>query len=585
MTGHRGLYLAAIIAVGISALFGLLQPQVIRIVLDVGLGGKTWDGAAWVGRILENQAQGENWGSYLWSAAAVLVLLTALSGFFLYLKGRWSAIAAEGTARKMRDRLYGHLQSLPYSYHAKASTGDLIQRCTSDVETVRGFLATQAVEVGRGVVLVILTAALMLALDVRMTLVSLGVIPVIFAFGFFFFLRVKSVFSESDESEGRLSATLQENLAGIRVVRAFARRSFEAQKFDVRNADYRDRTYRLIRLLAWYWSVSDFLCLTQIGLVLVIGGLSAARGDISLGTMVVFFTYVGRLLWPVRQMGRILTEMGKATVALGRIQQVLDERAEVETGTVRRSVTGRIEFENVSFAYPDGRPVLRNISFAVEPGEVVALLGPTGSGKTTLAQLIPRLYDPTTGVVRIDGIPTLEWNRKHLREKVSIILQEPFLFNRSVRENIALAVPGSPEREIQEAAFGSSLHDVIESFDNGYETIVGEGGVTLSGGQKQRMALARTLIRRPSVLIIDDSLSAVDAETDARIRERLKERYGGATVLLIAHRITTLREADRIFVLQDGRITQQGNHDALVREDGLYRRIWEIQTAGAEEVA
>ena len=467
----------------------------------------------------------------------------------------------------------------------KANTGDLIQRCTSDVETIRSFLATQAVEIGRAVFLVIFTAILMSRLNGPLTWVSMAALPAIFAFGYFFFLRVKHVFTESDESEGRMSATLQENISGIRVVRAFARRDHEEEKFDERNVEFRDKTYRLIRLLAWYWSVSDFLCFIQIGLVMAVGGYWAATGRISIGTAVVFFTYVGRLLWPVRQMGRILTEMGKATVSLKRIGEILDEAPEQETGEHRGTVAGAVEFRDVHFGYEEGKEILKGVDFRVEAGEIVAILGPTGSGKSTLAHLIPRLYDPDSGAVFIDGIDSRDWDRRHLRSRVCIILQEPFLFNRTLRENVALAVPDADDASVMSSTKDSSLHGVIESFEDGYDTIVGEGGVTLSGGQKQRVALARTLIRNPRIIIMDDSLSAVDADTDASIRDNLKKRYGDATVFIIAHRVSTLREADRILILEDGRITMEGRHEDLVSADGLYKRIWDIQNAGSEEAA
>lgn len=585
MKGSRKLYLASWFAIAAAAFLGLLQPQVIRIVLDVGIGGEPWSGAPWIGRILDSIGGSEGVRRLLLPAAGVSVILMALSGAFLYLKGRWSAIAAEDTARRIRDRLYSHLQNLDYDYHVKANTGDLIQRCTSDVETVRSFLATQAVEIGRAVFLVIFTAVLMSRLNRSLTWVSLAVLPAIFAFGFFFFLRVKHVFGESDEAEGRMSATLQENISGIRVVRAFARRSHEIAKFDEKNTEFRDKTYRLIRLLAWYWSVSDMLCFIQIGLVMAVGGYWAATGKITIGTAVVFFTYVGRLLWPVRQMGRILTEMGKATVSLKRIQDVLDEKPEQETGEYRGEVIGAVEFRDVHFGYGESKEVLQGVDFHVDAGEIVAILGPTGSGKSTLAHLIPRLYDPDNGRILIDGVDSRDWDRRHLRNQVCIILQEPFLFNRSLKENVALAVPEADEVSIMSSTKDSSLHGVIESFEDGYETIVGEGGVTLSGGQKQRVALARTLIRNPRIIIMDDSLSAVDADTDASIRENLKRRYGNATVFIIAHRVSTLREADRILVLEEGRITMEGRHEDLMSTDGLYKRIWDIQNAGSEEEA
>lgn len=585
MRGSRLLYSASWIAVALAAFFGLLQPQVLRVVLDVGLGGREWTGARWAGFIIEGIGGSDGIRGMLLPAAGVSVLLMGFSGLFLYLKGRWSATAAEETARRMRDRLYTHLQNLDFDYHVRANTGDLIQRCTSDVETIRSFLAAQAVEIGRAVFLVIFTASMMWGLNPKLTAISMAVMPLLVIFGYVFFVKVKHVFGESDESEGRMSAMLQENIRGIRVVRAFARRDYEIAKFDEKNRDYRDKTYRVIRLLAWYWSVSDIMAFAQIGLVMAAGSWWAVTGRISLGETVLFFAFVGRLLWPVRELGRILTEMGKAAVSLRRVQEILDEPLEVETGDHRGVVGGRVEFRNVHFSYDDGRAILRGLDFEVNPGEIVAVLGPTGSGKSTMAQLLPRLYDPCDGEILIDGKSTVEWDRRTLREQVCIILQEPFLFNRTLKENITLATTEADENSIADSARAAALHEVIAGFEKGYDTVVGEGGVTLSGGQKQRMALARTLIRNPRVIIMDDSLSAVDAETDASIRMRLRERFGSATVFIIAHRMSTLQEADRILVLEDGRITQQGRHHDLVAEHGLYRRIWRIQNAGAEDEA
>ena len=583
MNGSRGRYLASWIAIALAAFFGLLQPQIIRIVLDIGIAGKKWSGAPWIGLIIEKAGGSGQIGNLLLPAAGISVILMGISGLFLYLKGRWSAIAAEDTARRIRNSLYSHLQNLDYDYHVKANTGDLIQRCTSDVETIRSFLATQAVEIGRGIFLIIFTALLMSRLSVPLTWVSMAMLPLIFLFGYIFFLKVKNVFGEADECEGRLSATLQENISGIRVVRAFARREHEIAKFDDKNSEFRDKNYRLIKLIAWYWSVSDLLCFTQIGLVMAVGGLWAAQGKISLGTAVLFFTYIGRLLWPVRQMGRILTEMGKTTVSLGRIQEILDEPEEIETGDFTGPVKGAVEFRNVSFRYGNERPILDNISFTIKPGEIIAILGPTGSGKSTLVNLIPRLYDPSDGEILIDGVSTVKWDRRRLREQACIVLQEPFLFNRSVKDNVSLALPDIGDEMIYASTKASSLHDVIESFDKGYQTIVGEGGVTLSGGQKQRVALARTLVRNPKIMILDDSLSAVDSQTDSSIRASLKKRYGNATVIIIAHRTSTLSEADRILVLEEGKITQEGSHSKLIDENGLYKRIWSIQNAGSKE--
>jgi ATP-binding cassette subfamily B protein len=418
-----------------------------------------------------------------------------------------------------------------------------------------------------------------------MTIISMAVVPIIFSFAIVFFIKVKKAFQVSDEAEGKMSAVLQENLTGVRVVRAFARQVFEIDKFESINSEFRDLTYRLIRLLAWYWSTSDFICLTQIGTVLLLGAYWASQGVISLGTFFVFTTYVGMLLWPVRQMGRILTDMGKALVSLGRIQEILSEPLEdIKASSHRQRISGDIEFKNVSFEYEKGKPILKNVSFMVKQGQTVAILGPTGSGKSSLVNLLPGLYDYKNGSIRIDGLELKDIDKRWLRQNVGIVLQEPFLFSKTMKDNIGLVKKRVKEAEIYEAARIAAIHDVILEFEKGYETHIGERGVTLSGGQKQRVAMARTLVKDYPILIFDDSLSAVDTETDAAIRRALKEREHLATTFIISHRIATLSEADIILVIDKGELVQSGTHEELLQQAGLYRRIWALQNALEEEL-
>lgn len=577
MKGNRLLYFGAVLSIGTATLFTFLSPLVIRVTIDSIIGNKPVDIPLWTG--------GKDFlASNLWICGGVVVLLAVLNGVFTYFKGKWSAVAAESTARNIRDMLYDHLQHVSYDYHVKAETGELIQRCTSDVETIRSFLAVQLVEIGRALFMLSTALFFMFRLSTAMSLVAMAVIPVIFGFAVGFFLRVEKVFKASDESEARLSTVLQENLTGVRVVRAFARQKYEIEKFEERNAEYRDLTYRLILLLAGYWSLSDFLCMLQIGAVLIFGVYWTTLGKISLGTLVVFVTYEGMLLWPIRQMGRILTDMGKTMVSLSRIGEILDQPTETEGETgLKPEIRGEIVFDRVSFGYDEKHPVIKDVSFTVRPGQTVAILGPTGSGKSTLMHLLPRLYDYQRGRLLIDGVNILEMDKKWLRRNVGIVLQEPFLFSKTIKENIALTMDEPDETEILEAARIAAVHDSISEFEKGYDTVVGERGVTLSGGQKQRIAIARTLIRNSPILIFDDSLSAVDTETDAAIRKALKERKHKATTFIISHRINTLAEADVILVLENGRVIQQGTHRTLVSEPGLYQRIWSIQNAIEKE--
>ncbi len=589
MKGNRSLYVFSILAVGIAIFLRFAWPMVLRVTIDSIIGSKPMETSGWLQPLITKAFEYLGGKSVLeqslWMCSIILILLTLSRGIFLFFKGKWSATASESIARKIRDQLYDHLQYLPFDYHVKVKTGDLIQRCTSDVETIRRFLAMQMVEIGRALFMLFFALSFMLPMSVKMTLISLSLVPFIFAFAVVFFMKVKVAFKASDESEGRLSTVLQENLSGVRVVRAFARQKYEIDKFDEKNIEYRDLTYRLIRLLAWYWSVSDFLSLIQIIAVTVLGTYWAANGIITLGTLLAFSSYVGMLLWPVRQLGRVLTDMGKAMVSIERIQEILDEPIEdLDAGISKEKIEGKIEFENVSFHYDEGHPILEDVSFKVEKGQTVAILGPTGSGKSTLVSLLPRLYDNQSGSVKIDGIDVKKISKRTLRKNIGIVLQEPFLFSKTLKDNIGLASSDYEDDMVFKAAQIASVHDVIESFEDGYETSVGEKGVTLSGGQKQRIAIARTIINGSSILIFDDSLSAVDTETDAAIRKRLKKLNKKATTFIISHRLTTLAEADMILVLEHGKIVQQGTHLELIDEEGLYKRVWGIQNSLEEEL-
>jgi len=590
MKGNRSLYVMSILAVGAAIFLRFAWPMVLRVTIDSIIGSKPVETSGWMQPIIIELMDFLGGKSILekslWMCSLILILLTISRGIFLFFKGKWSATASESIARKIRDDVFDHLQYLPFEYHVKAKTGDLIQRCTSDVETVRRFLAMQLVAVGRAIFMLFFALSFMLPMSVKMTLVSLSLVPFIFTFAVIFFMKVKVAFKASDESEGRLSNVLQENLSGVRVVRAFARQKYEIDKFDEKNVEYRDLTYKLIRLLAWYWSVSDLLSLTQIIAVTVLGTYWAAQGTITLGTLLAFSTYVGMLLWPVRQLGRVLTDMGKALVSIERIQEILDEPIEdLDEGMAIENIQGNIEFQNVSFWYDKGHAILNDVSFKVQKGQTVAILGPTGSGKSTLINLLPRLYDNQKGSIKIDGIDVKKISKRTLRNNIGIVLQEPFLFSKTLKDNIGLAKHNYEDDHVFQAAKMASIHDVIESFEDGYQTAVGEKGVTLSGGQKQRVAIARTIINKSPILIFDDSLSAVDTETDAAIRKRLKKLDHDSTTFIVSHRLTTLAEADMILVLEHGKIVQQGTHLELIEREGLYKRVWAIQNSLESEFA
>ncbi|MBW9171248.1 ABC transporter ATP-binding protein/permease [Clostridium estertheticum] len=577
--GNRVLYIVAIISIAAATFIAMLEPLIIKITIDSVIGNKPMDVIKPLQKVIRAVGGKEVLITNLWICALSLVTLTCIRGIFLFLSGNFSARAAENISRNMRVKLYDHIQNLPYEYHVKAESGDLIQRCTSDVETVRKFFATQMVEIGRAFFIVVFAIIMMLSLNKKMTIIAMVIVPIIFIFSYVFFYKIKSTFEKADEQEGVLTTILQENLSGVRVVKAFGRQNFEIEKYEKENMKYRDLNFKLVKLESIYWSSSDILCMTQIGLVLVSGIYFAVNGVISLGTLVVFNTYEGMLLWPVRQLGRVLTDMGKMSVSLKRISKILDTPVESEDGKALKSeIKGEIIFENVCFEYEKGNEILKNLTFKVARGETVAIVGPTGSGKSSLVHLLLRLYDYNSGSIKIDGIELKDIERKHMRSNVGIVLQEPFLYSRSIKENIKMAKIHSEDIEIYSAASVAAVHNVITNFEKGYDTVVGEKGVTLSGGQRQRVAIARTLVKDMPILIFDDSLSAVDSETDRIIRGKLKNRSENSTTFIISHRISTVMDADKIIVLNHGKIENIGTHEMLIKKDGIYKRIWEIQT-------
>lgn len=565
-SGHRRRYAAAIIAMAVGTVFLLLVPYIIKRTLDALLTGDA-DAV-----------------SLLVPAAVGIVGCNALHGFFTYVRGRWAAEASEGIVRSLRHRLYAHLERLPCAYHDQADTGDLVQRCSSDVETLRVFLAAQVVEIARVSLFLLVAIPIMLSQDLRMSLLSLALVPVLVLSAFLFFRKVRHLFEQVDESEGALTTVLQENLTGIRVVRAFARQEFEIGKFLERNGEFRDLEYRLFIALSNYWALSDFMAFTQMGLVLFGGGYLVMQGEISLGTWVLFWWLLRTIIWPVRHIGRVLADSGKAAVAVGRIREVLNEAPESVEPAPAEPIRGDIVVERLTFSYRDGPLALDELSLTIREGETVALLGPPGAGKSTLVNLLVRLYDYQHGSIRIGGRDLKTLNRDAVRDSFGMVLQDPFLYSKTVRDNVVLGRSAAADHEVEESARAADIHSNIVGFEEGYETMVGERGVTLSGGQRQRLAIARALLKSPAFLVLDDSLSAVDTKTEAHILKALAARRGKQTTILIAHRLSSTRLADRIFVLGDGRLLQEGTHEELLVAPGAYRRLWHIQGMLEEEI-
>ncbi|ANX00957.1 ABC transporter ATP-binding protein/permease [Thermoclostridium stercorarium] len=583
MKGNLFKYFAAVIFSGIAVVFSILSPMVISFTVDSVIGDEPMDLPAWLMKLVSDFGGRDALRGNIWVLGLLFVFLTLMTGVFQYIKNRWFAVSTENATKNIRDALYDHLQHMEYYEHVRSQTGDLTQRCTADVETVRKFMANQVTQVGEILFTVAVTLVVMVRLNVELTLYSLCVVPFIFLASVIFFTKVKKTFLEVEEADSELHATLQENLTGVRVVRAFGRQEYEIEKFNGKNEKYRDKIRELNELMAWYWSMSDLLCMAQAMLVLFISVSWAANGRITLGTVILFITYIRNLIWPIRQLGRVISDMGQALVAFGRIVEILEKPAEPKfTQGLTPEIKGHIVFENVSFRYPDGTNPIRDISFEVKPGQTVGILGPTGCGKSSLVHLLVRLFDYQEGSIKIDGYELKDIDKKWLRSHIGIVLQEPFLFSKTVLENIKLAKPDATMTEVEHAARIAAIHDTIMSFEKGYETLVGERGVTLSGGQVQRVAIARTVLKEHPILIFDDSLSAVDMETDIMIRRALKERAKGVTTFIISHRINTLAEADFIVVMDKGRIVQMGTHEELIRQEGLYSRIWAIQSALGE---
>ena len=583
LQGHRRFIVFATVSVLFSTAFSYAVPYVTSFTLDYVIQGITSSTPKFLLPWIESLGGRPYFMNSLYVCGIALFLFTAMNCLFTFTRRQNIAYASEGMAMKLRNRLYRHLEDVPYDYHKHASTGDLVQRCTSDVDTVRRFVHLQLMEIVRTLVMFVLAAIVMFSVNVKMTLISMAFLPLLTISSFIYFKYVQEYFTGSDEAEGALSTMLQENLTGMRVVRAFGQQKSEIDKFTKLNGTYREKTFKLIKLLGIYWGLSDCVGYIQIGLSLCMGVIGVYRGTFTLGNVALFTTYVAMLTWPVRQLGRILADMGKAGVSLGRLDEILSSPVEAEPGkALTPDLTGDIVFDNVCFGYERYNDVLDGVSFTAKPGQTVAILGATGSGKTSLVQLMQRLYVRTSGSITIAGTDVNDIEHGHLRRNIGIVLQEPFLYSRTIMENIRICAPCSTEEDVYNAARTASVHDVIANFEQGYDTLVGERGVTLSGGQQQRVAIARTLMQNAPILIFDDSMSAVDSETDAAIRRSLLALNQDGITFLISHRITTLREADNILVLEDGHITQQGTHAQLIQQQGLYRRIAEIQDAVSE---
>lgn len=491
-----------------------------------------------------------------------------------YYRGRLS----QSISYDIRNKLYDHIQDLSYEYHNNANTGDLLQRCTSDVETVQAFISSQLPQLINVFAQFLFGSIQLFLINPYIMLAASVLSPITLVVSIIYFRYITRKFKEIEETESQMTTNIQENINGIRVVKAFNTEIESIESFDKDNSKYRNQYRQFQTISALYWGGTDFLSLLQYTAIFGIAIYLTQRGTLSAGDVITALMYVGMLVWPIRNLGRLIGDFGKTIVASDRIDEVLNTHSEYEIdGTLEPTITGEIEFRDVKYNYHENSDLLKGVSFKIKPGQTVAIVGKTGAGKSTIASLLTRLIDASEGEIIIDGVNIKDIKKKHVRNSIGLVLQDPFLFAKSVYDNISIGHPSVSEKDVVKAAQTASIHADIIRFDSGYKTEVGEKGVTLSGGQKQRIAIARMLLLKKPVVIFDDSLSAVDTTTDLLIRQALKLQNKDLTSIIITHRITTAKEADLIIVLEDGIASAIGTHEELSKQEGLYKNLWDIQ--------
>lgn len=588
--GLKKYFVIAVITTILGIIFNYLTPQVIRITVDSIIGNTPFNLPSYILNTIDNVGGREFLRQNLYIPAIVGVVFSVLSGICNYFYKVYMAKASDGTIKNLRDKLYNHISRLPFSWHMKNPTGDIIQRCTSDMEVVKSFLGIQLLEFIRIIFLITISLTLMFSMNVKLSLIAVAFILIVIAYSVIFYSLIQKKFKVADEAEGELLTLVQENFTGVRVVRAFGRQSYEIERFDEKNIGFSRLWIKLGHVLSFYWGIGDLFSGLQVMSIVVFGCFETVSGALTLGELLAFIFYNSMLVWPVRSLGRIISEMGKAGVSINRIKEILDAEEEKDNeDAITPDINGDIEFKNVKFDYYGAKPVLKDVSFKIKKGSTFGILGGTGSGKSTIVHLLNRLYnlDENCGEILINGVNIKNIKLDYLRHNIGVVLQEPFLFSKTIKQNINIASKIDEIENfesIKHVSQVSHVHENILGFSKGYDTIVGERGVTLSGGQKQRVAIARTLIKNSPVIVFDDSLSAVDTETDAKIRHELKKHVKDSTVIIISHRITTLMSCDNIIVLDDGKVIESGNHESLIKTNGLYKKVYDMQSSVENEL-
>ena len=585
LRGSKRFFLLSILFSLLTSVMDLISPKLVGVTVDLITGQYSEDTSVLLRRVMERLGGTDYIREHLGMIALIVIIIALIGALFRYLYQVFNSMGAETLVERMRNSLFSHMERIRFSWYAENRTGDLIQRCTSDVETVKEFLSEQLTSVFRIVLLILLSLYFMFRISTMLAVISALFVPVIFLYSMMFFRKIGETFQVADEEEGNLSSIAQENLTGVRVVRAFGREQAEREKFRSQNDIYTRAYMKLSILISFFWSAGDFISGAQVMLIVVLGAVQVVRGNMTAGDYIAFISYNAMLSWPVRSLGRVVSQMSRAGVSVDRIRFIMD--APEEESQVRSSVPEGpydIEFDHVTFGYAGTGDQLKDVDLSIPSGSTFGILGGTGSGKSTLIALLDRFYEleDHQGTIRIGGVDIRDLPLPWLRKHIGVVLQEPYLFSRTIGENISLGAEEASDEEILRACRIACLDETIDRFERGYDTMVGERGVTLSGGQKQRAAIAQAVVRTPPILVFDDSLSAVDAETDARIRRALQQELQGQTVILISHRISTLMYSDRIAVLQKGSVVQSGTHQELYAQEGLYRDICDIQSVGSE---